>query len=58
VEVRVAIDDPQATIEASHRVGLQVTVEFDQSKAEEASPDAEAEDASPDAEAEKADANQ
>lgn len=49
VEVRVAIDDPAATLEASRRVGLQVTVEFDKSKAEEASPEAEAEDASPNA---------
>ena len=55
VEVRVAIDDPEATIEAARRVGLQVTVEFDQSKAEEAShsaeisSDAEAEEASPNA---------
>ncbi len=29
VEVRVAIDDPAAIAEASQRVGLQVTVEFD-----------------------------
>jgi HlyD family secretion protein len=39
VEVRIALDEA-ATAETSHRVGLQVTVEFEQSATEEAPADA------------------
>jgi HlyD family secretion protein len=39
VEVRIALDE-NATAETSHRVGLQVTVEFEQSATEEAPADA------------------
>jgi HlyD family secretion protein len=39
VEVRIALDEA-ATEEASHRVGLQVTVEFEESATEEAPADA------------------
>ncbi len=40
VEVRVAIEDPAAIAEAARRVGLQVTVEFEQPETEEPVSDA------------------